>query len=61
MHFFVEQPKAKNNQLMKNCEFKLKNYFKVFSQHKWNEHGRWTWNGFNKSISILSTDHYNPH
>ena len=31
MHFFVEQPKAKNNQLMKNCEFKLKNYFKVFS------------------------------
>ena len=59
MNFFVEQPKTNNNQLMKNYEFKLKNYFKVFSQHKWNE--RWTWNGVNKSISILSTDHYNPH
>ena len=31
MNFFVEQPKTNNNQLMKNYEFKLKIFFKVFS------------------------------
>ena len=37
-----------NNQLMRNSEIELKNYFKAFSSMR-----RWKWNDFNKRFTVL--------